>query len=167
MKALTIALLGLALTGCTMTDPWLMEDYKETRQRMGFPAQEYAALNVTGNATLIGIISYKEGSISPRLGSGSEVILAPRTSYTDEHYRFIYDKRVKLTAWADEAWAYHQRTVADSEGKFMFRDVAPGGYYIITSAGWDAMHGNIWREHVMVAVDINAGVNTIKVERID
>lgn len=79
--------------------------------------------------------------------AGSEVKLIPATAYAEERMTAIYGA-AKIAYWNagfkndDQSYyQYMKTTIADGEGKFAFKEIADGSYFVVTTVTW--MAGNV------------------------
>ncbi|MGU3413739.1 hypothetical protein ACLBW0_08495 [Enterobacteriaceae bacterium C34A] len=129
MKKLLIGVTGvLMLSGCAPKPP-------KPITLPAFPQAEYDALKLTGNESLSGQAFLKTLGGDVKTAAGSQVVLMPKTSYTD--FQFSICNSYTLCEQEDmRAAKYEKVTTADAEGKFEFTDIAPGDYYIQTTVTW-------------------------------
>lgn len=131
MKKLVLLAVALVMAGCATVMP---------EPRMPFPAEEYAKLNRSGSAKVTGQVFLKTAGGDVKFGAGNEVILNPVTSYSDEWYVRAFIGK----AWLEDAdvrlWSYAQKTISDGSGRFMFRRVPNGEYYVLSKVTW-SVHG--------------------------
>jgi hypothetical protein len=133
-KAFLIAATAAAMSGCAMpvyTPPPQL-------QRPEFPAAEYAALPKTGNATVTGQAFLKTRGGTVKTGAGNKIFLEPMTSYTtfEHNHRNSY-----LTLTDPRARQYIRDTVADASGRFTFKNIPDGSYYLLGQVTWEAPTG--------------------------
>lgn len=134
MKKIAILLFVCVLASCaTVPQPKI--------SRMTFPEQEYQNLPKSGTALVKGQAFLKTRGGDVKVGAGNEVILNPVTSYSNEWYEKAYVQRMNLVEADPRLWNYVRKTVADGSGRFVFKDVPPGEYYITTVVTWEAATG--------------------------
>ncbi len=74
--------------------------------------------------------------------AGDTVYLFPATPYTDEWWQRTMVEGSYLTPPDPRSLAYMRTTVADDEGKFQFRSLPAGDYYVVCIVTWpDAEEG--------------------------
>lgn len=129
MKKIAISVLAaILLVGCT---PRVQKPIKLP----AFPQAEYDALKLDGNESLSGQAFLKTLGGDVKTAAGSQVVLMPKTSYTD--FQFNICNSYTICEQEDmRAAKYEKVTTADAEGKFEFTDIAPGDYYIQTTVTW-------------------------------
>jgi hypothetical protein len=106
-----------------------------------FNPSEYVPYNQAGDGVISGQAFLRTHGGEVRYGAGSEVYLNPVTSYSREWWnQAVVDG--KLLEPADRLVRAHMRkVVADGEGRFVFGDLPPGEYYVVTSVFWDVPGG--------------------------
>lgn len=140
MKLLTLTLaFALTLAGCAAQQRG--EIVKLSRP--DFPQAEYDKLAKTGTATVSGQVFLKTRGGDVKVGAGNPVILNPVTSYS----RFAYENRLDragLTAPDARLYKYMRETIADASGKFTFKNVPDGDYYVAGTVKWEAVQGGAY-----------------------
>jgi hypothetical protein len=125
-KILMVVLCATLLSGCVkMPKPVALPV---------FPQSEYDALKLTGKETLSGQAFLKTMGGDVKVAAGSQVVLMPKTSYTD--FQFATCMMVRCEQEDMRAAKFEKVTTADAEGKFEFDDIAAGEYYIQTIVTW-------------------------------
>jgi hypothetical protein len=135
-----IKILGLLLAislmpSCAMQRPIV--------ERIPFPADEYAALSTAGTGVVSGQGFLKTTIGEVRTAAGSEVSLNPVTSYSQQWYDVGYLQNTGLGVKDSRYDEYIIRTVADGDGRFTFRNVPPGDYFLNTSIIWHVPRGYV------------------------
>jgi len=116
-------------------------------QRIPFPGEEYARLSKmgTGTATVHGQVFMKTMVGEVRYGAGNEVRLAPVTTYSTQvlevtgnwnYTNYTIPPKFVPEEPDPRLDDYAATTMADGEGRFEFRNVPPGGYYLTSSVIW-------------------------------
>lgn len=108
-----------------------------------FNPSDAAFINEKGTATVKGQAFLRRNDGIVVYAAGSEVFLIPKTTYSDERMATIYGAG-KMTTFLgssfknDDArfYEYVRKVVANGEGRFEFKDVAAGKYYVVTSVVW-------------------------------
>lgn len=133
---LLCALFLVVLTGCAATTRPII-------QRIPFPVEEYAILPIKGTAIVKGQAFLKTRGGDVKTAAGNEVLLNPVTSYSNQWYEQHYLRGNNLDPGeADKRLRnYIQKTTADAEGRFIFKDVPKGNYYLTTTVIWEAPTG--------------------------
>ena len=142
MKTTTLAialLLAAITTGCVTTVPLTTT----------FDPSEVAFIKEQGTNTIEGSALIRQRGGGVVNCAGYQVNLIPRGAYAEERMKIIYG-----TAWnsafrqynfggqrpptPDPAYLSNSRNaVCDTLGKFVFRNVAAGSYFIITEIRWE------------------------------
>ena len=134
MFRFTIVLLILALVSCTTT--------REVIQRVPYNELEYVHFKEAGTAKVTGQAFLRTSSGDVKYAAGSRVSLVPVTSISNQWYYqwYLVENHInpeKVVAKADTRHlAIKRRTKADGEGKFTFRNIPAGEYFINTSVVW-------------------------------
>lgn len=103
---------------------------------MDFPVAEYSSLAHSGTGTVEGQVFMKTVGGDVKYGAGSEVILNPVTSYSEQWYDASYDLHRPMSP-ADSRQAQYVLTIqADGSGNFKFSNVPPGKYFVTSSVFW-------------------------------
>jgi hypothetical protein len=103
---------------------------------MDFPVVEYSALSHVGSGTVEGQVFMKTVGGDVKYGAGSEVILNPITSYSEQWYDASYNLHRPMSP-ADARQAQYLVTIqADGSGNFKFNNVPPGRYFVTSSVFW-------------------------------
>lgn len=100
-----------------------------------FPQAEYDKLKVEGQDKLTGQAFLKTMGGDVKVAAGSQVVLMPKTSYTDFQFATCMGY-VRCEKEDMRAAKYEKVTIADAQGKFEFDNIAPGEYYVQTSVTW-------------------------------
>lgn len=135
-KLLIAALAGLALGGCA-TGPTA----PTPQARMEFPLYEYEQLAKAGTASVSGQAFLKTRGGDVKTAAGNEVILNPVTSYSMEWYIKAYTQGALLVMPDPRLVDYQKRTTADGSGRFSFKGVPPGEYFVTAPVTWEAPTG--------------------------
>ena len=128
--ALGLVLGLLFLAGCETTK----------MQQMLFVEQEFDAYSAKGTGRIIGEAFAKTKGGDVKLAAGLPVILVPRTAYTEERFQFMM--RGEDPPPADPGLRrYMRQSIANSQGKFGFRDLPPGEYLVYCRVTWQMPSG--------------------------
>lgn len=132
-RLLLTAALASTLAGCmptyTYTPPLMV-------QRPAFPSAEYAALPTAGSATVTGQAFLKTRGGDVKTGAGNTIYLEPVTSYSTFAYSYK-DYRGQLTPAAPQLEQYKRSAIADATGRFTFKNVPEGKYYLSGRVTWE------------------------------
>lgn len=123
---LIAVLLALLVSGCAA-------------QRMPFPEEEYAGLDLRGDKTVKGVVFLVDQFEERQVGSGSEVILEPLTSYSMQWHEISYRQGKSIKKPDPRYSKYVRRTEADEEGRFSFKGIAAGEYLLTGPVYWTAV----------------------------
>jgi len=134
-----VVLAGLCVAGCAVNQPI---------QRVPYPVEEYARLPKigTGSATVRGQGFLKTMIGEVRYAAGNQVFLTPVTSYSTQWYDVTGNWQLD---YFHQYWPkfepensdpriqdYKAVTTADGEGRFEFKNVPAGEYYLGTDVVW-------------------------------
>lgn len=133
MKYLFLLVCIFFLASCsTVTKP---------QPRMTFPEHEYQNLETTGSAVVKGQAFLKTRGGDVKVAAGNEVFLNPVTSYSIEWYEKMYIQRKPLVEADPRLQKYLIKAVADGDGRFIFKNVPPGQYFVSTKITWETATG--------------------------
>lgn len=135
-KLLIAALAGLALGGCASRPAALAP-----QSRMEFPLSEYEGLAKTGTASVSGQAFLKTRGGDVKTAAGNEILLNPVTSYSMEWYIKQYTQGLPLVPPDSRLTDYQKRATADGSGRFSFKGVPPGEYFVTAVVTWEAPAG--------------------------
>lgn len=129
---------------------------------MVFPEKEYLALPKTGNATVRGqaFLTTKGGDV--KVAAGKRVLLNPVTLYSLEWYEMSYVPSRRMEEADPKLDPYIRTEIADGSGRFAFKNVPAGEYFITTTITWEVptgYPGGVQVEGGVVAkrIKVNAG----------
>jgi hypothetical protein len=135
MKSLAALSLFCLLTACASMAP------QQPISRMPFPESEYQFLPKSGDATVKGQAFLKTRGGEVKVAAGNEVILNPVTSYSKEWYEKSYLTGIPMTQPDSHLGNYVVKQVADGSGRFIFKNVPAGEYFVTTVITWEAATG--------------------------
>ena len=109
-----------------------------------FDPQEAAFVKAKGKGTIEGHAFLREKSGGTQNAAGEVVRLIPATAYARERFAKLYGERkfVPVAAYpkaqeTDPRYPEFIRTTkTESSGRFSFKNVAPGTYFISTQVSW-------------------------------
>ena len=134
-------IVGIALlifvTGCQVAP----QKQEIVPRKVPFPEQEYAQLERVGSSTVEGQVFMTTRGGDVKYGAGREVILTPVNPYTTEAAQAIMGGRI-LEEADPRAKEFTHKTIADGEGRFEFKDLPAGRYYVAGSVHWQVYSGN-------------------------
>lgn len=115
-------------------------------ERIPFPEAEYKKLASTGTAIVKGQAFLKTRGGDVKTAAGNEVILNPVTSYSNQWYEVGYLQGKPMTEYDPRLNLYVRKQVADGDGRFTFKNVPAGDYYVTALVLWEApvgYHGSL------------------------
>lgn len=112
-----------------------LETKKPLLPRIPFPKEEYAKLPVSGTGTVTGRAFLKRGG-DIIAAAGERVLLNPVTTYSNQWYTLSFIGHSQLEPPDPRINKYIRAATADPQGRFTFRNVPPGEYYVITVVSW-------------------------------
>ena len=124
--------LGLAI-GCQ-----IQARPREVLERIPFPAEEYEALTSTGTGAVSGQAFLRTRGGEVKTAAGSEVILNPVTTYSEQWWDEAFIGGSDLTAPDPRYGEYWRAKTVDAQGSFRFDRVPAGEYFITTVVFWEA-----------------------------
>ncbi len=125
---LTALLFGAG--GCTTAGPRILD------RQTAYDPLEYEAYRGHGTAELAGLAVAKTREGEPVFGADDTVYLFPATRYTDEWWTRTMVEGRYLTDPDPRSLAYMRTTVADDGGRFRFRSLPAGEYYVVCTITW-------------------------------
>lgn len=136
LKSFLVIIFGFSLiAGCAHIAP--------TFEPLPFDEAEYAALPKTGTGVIQGQVFGKTKGGDVKKGAGNNVILIPATKYGTQRYKMQVIGNQLLSKPEDPRYKkYAFQQIADSDGKFSFKNVPPGKYYAISHLTWEAPSSN-------------------------
>jgi len=110
-------------------------------RRIPFPEAEYLALPKTGTSTVKGQAFLKTRGGDVKTAAGSQVFLNPLTSYSIQWYESSYLPNRPIENYDPRLDAYMRIQQADGSGRFAFKNVPAGEYFVTTAVTWEAPTG--------------------------
>jgi hypothetical protein len=101
-----------------------------------FVESEYAPYAGEGTARICGVAYIKTQRGEFKYGAGNETYLNPVTSYSTEWYTESVIGGRSLTKANPKVLAYNRATRADSDGRFCFKNIPSGDYYLTCPVVW-------------------------------
>lgn len=134
MKGFAYVPLVLFTWGCSTPTP-------QRLSRMAFPEAEYRALPKAGTATVRGqaFLKTRGGDVKP--AAGNQVLLNPVTSYSLGWYEKSYLPKLPMEEPDPKLLTFAPKQTADGSGRFAFKNVPAGEYFVTTTVRWEAPVG--------------------------
>lgn len=124
-----------ALAGCGI------QQVKPTVARIPFPENEYTQLQKEGTATIKGQVFLKTRGGDVKVAAGEEIQLNPVTSYSNQWYEENYLKQNPLSPGDPRQQEYIRKKIADGSGRFEFKNIPAGEYYVTGKVTWESPTG--------------------------
>jgi len=133
-RVLSVILVGLTLSavGCGPT---------VHQRQASFVESEYVRFTEEGTGVLVGQAFLKTRAGDVKYAAGNEVVLNPVTSYSTEWFNVGVKGNQALSDPDPRVGTYTRTVVADGEGRFEFRNLPPGDYYVATAIFWEVPSG--------------------------
>jgi hypothetical protein len=128
---LLMAFSVVLLSGCVPAQ------LQKREARIPFNEDEYKQLPKVGTAVVRGQAFLKTRGGDVKTAAGSEVVLNPVTSYSLDWYGRGYLQGVRLEPSDTRLAAYMKTQTADGSGRFTFKNVPPGEYFVTTTVTWE------------------------------
>ncbi len=126
-----LAALLLGAGGCTSAGPRVLD------RQTAYDPLEYEAYRGHGTAELAGQAVARTREGEPVFGADDSVYLFPATRYTDEWWKRTMVEGSYLADPDPRSLAFMRTTVADEEGRFRFRSLPAGEYYVVCIITWE------------------------------
>ncbi len=124
-----------ALAGC------VTQQAKPTVARIPFPESEYTQLKKEGTSTIRGQAFLKTRGGDVKVAAGEEIQLNPVTSYSNQWYEENYLKQNPISQGDPRQQDYIRKKIADGSGRFEFKNIPAGEYYVTAKVTWEAPTG--------------------------
>lgn len=157
-KRLATVALGIALSGCQIMTPDTPPGPPEIRElgksskpdrierKVPFPEKEYAKLEKSGDATLIGRLWITTASGETVYGANETVSIAPATTYSAEAAEAaLAGKHIEEADPRAQQYTHYAKT--DERGYFRATGLPAGVFYV---AGWVSEPGTNGKRHVII-----------------
>ena len=95
-----------------------------------FVESDYSPFRGWGSGAIVGHVS----------SAGDPINCSPATSYSKDFIERS-TRRARLIPADPRVWRYHRQTVADANGRFEFRNLPQGEYYVYTGIRWGLRGG--------------------------
>ena len=135
MKELMVVVAVLVLAGCAA------QKKIQLVERIPFPENEYVQLQKTGTASVKGQAFLKTRGGDVKVAAGEEIILNPVTSYSTQWYEQAYLTQKMLSPADSRQEQYIIKTIGDGSGRFVFKNVPAGEYYLTARVVWESPTG--------------------------
>jgi hypothetical protein len=122
--------LGLAAGGCMTAAPSVLD------RQQPYVEADYAPYKRDGTAEVSGRAIARTRGGGFIYAAEDTVYLFPATPYTGEWWQRTMVEGSYLTPPDPRSLSYMRTTVADEEGKFRFRSLPPGEYYVVCIVTW-------------------------------
>jgi len=150
MKKILIAVFaGMSLSGCVAgAIGGLAGMAIENNKSLGweprpFDESEYQALRKTGTGTIRGQVFAKTRGGDVKKGAGNIVRLIPATQFGNQWFTEAYVKQKQARFAPDSRYAaYEIEKITDGDGRFEFKDVPQGTYYVHSTITWETVSSN-------------------------
>lgn len=129
-RLILVTAAAFTIIGCAHQAP--------TRISPQYDPAEYTALQTTGSAVVKGqaFMVTKGGEV--RKGAGQTITLRPATSFAER--MMIYAGYKSVPGLTYDALKFDRTTTADADGKFEFKDVAAGSYFVAGNVSWSVFY---------------------------
>jgi len=124
------------LSGCVPMQPKV-----SPIDRPEFPIDEYKNLPKEGTGIVEGQAFLKTRGGDVKTAAGNYIQLNPVTSYSDFWYENNYVKHLPLKKVDSRINDYLIKKLGDASGRFKFKNVPPGDYYVGADITWEAATG--------------------------
>jgi len=146
---LGLLFVAVCLAGCTSTQ-------NKPVERTAFDVSEYYSLNKEDTGTVTGRVFLKTSKGNIKTAAGQTVRLHPVGIYSDQWFELASNRKVHTAAYDHRVEDYVFMTTADDDGRFTFKDVPAGEYYLTTQIYWfepDDVGYRRFRKRITVEVD--------------
>lgn len=117
------------LMGC------VTQQVKPTVERIEFPENEYAQLKSIGSSVVRGQAFLKTMGGDVKFAAGGEILLNPVTSYSNQWFD-AYLNQESIAPHDPRLMQYIRTTIGDGSGRFEFKNVPSGEYYLAAEVTW-------------------------------
>jgi len=139
----------VCLDGCT-------EAEIKPAEGTAFEVSEYNSPNKEGTGIITGrgFVKTKGGKVKTL--AGETVRLHPVSLYSDQWFELASNEKVYKAAYDHRVEDYVFMTIADDDGRFTFKDVPAGEYYLTAEVFWftpDEVYRGSFRKEITVEND--------------
>lgn len=136
--AMSLVLFTLLVGGCQATGP-SSEARAPVASDIGFPIADFAWSAQPGTAAIDGSASLSGPDGTRQTCAGLEVVLSPKTAYTDA---LIARSRSRADIWQEVRWhadydRFRRKTVCAGNGSFSFESLPEGTWYVLVPVFWE------------------------------
>jgi hypothetical protein len=130
MKSIALFLIIIVICGCAARTPAIQVNTP-------FTEDDYINYAKDGTGSIKGQAFLKTRAGDVKYGAGTTVYLIPITSYTKDLMNKAIEKGGGFTTNMDYRLnKYIKTTTADGEGRFEFKKLPPGDYYVGCQIAW-------------------------------
>ncbi|NOZ60553.1 MAG: carboxypeptidase-like regulatory domain-containing protein [Calditrichaeota bacterium] len=137
MRWTGMTMILLIFAGCIATQSGMRRE-----KRRPFNPADYKFLQLTGTSEIEGQIVLPKPNGGKEFGVGCEVTLNPATSYSEEFYVKTVQNGIPIEEPDLRALKYIRKTVTDDSGKFVFKRLGEGKYYLYAPVKIEIPRGN-------------------------
>ena len=105
-------------------------------ERIPVPVSEYNSLNKEGTGIVTGKAFLKTRGDDVKTAAGQTVRLHRVGIYSEQWFELASNRKVHTAAYDYRLEDYVFMTIADDDGRFTFKDVPAGEYYLTTKVFW-------------------------------
>jgi len=102
-----------------------------------FDEQDFAQYAAAGTSSIVGQAFLKTRGGDVKLGAGNEVLLCPVTPYSTEYFERQVVREEQLQPPDERILRYFKSTVADASGRFEFKNLPAGEYFLGCKITWE------------------------------
>ena len=159
MKAILLTVVAASLmAGCASRKPIVVP-------HVPFDVAEYEAFSRPGTGVIKGQVFAKTIGGDVKKGAGNSVTLMPATKYREGWYWQAKNQGRAMPPGDSRHLQYDQTKVTDGEGRFEFKDIPAGQYYLVSQISWETVSSNQYSRRLGLT-DTQGGLvlGSVKVE---
>ena len=107
------------------------QENKKIVKHIPFPVKEYKKLSSRGHSVIYGQIAIQTSNGRRIVGSNARLYLNPYTSYSKQWYNENYLQGNRMNSADDRLYKYLRFTTANDDGRFIFKNIPKGKYYLV------------------------------------
>jgi len=156
MKKSPLVLIMLGLLSLVVCLDGCSEAEIKPAEGTAFDVSEYKSPNKEGTGIITGRAFLKAEGGEVKTLAGQTVRLHPATIYSDQWFELASNEKVHRAAYDHRLEDYVFMTIADDDGRFTFKDVPAGEYYLTTQIFWfkpEDVGYRSFRREITVEVD--------------